>query len=179
MALKEHIAHIEKDKVIEKLSEQEQKEMIVKNMEYEKQKERLFMRIEKAKHLSFLKSLIERGLIGVSTAKQVLDDTNLDTETIKEIFSKIDEIDAMAEIDTLFPKTYRISQEEYIEAIENNLCREKLLLKINNSLGFIHHSIHPNNTMGILGSFFGFMMILDKNLVRIQENTIDIKRSLQ
>lgn len=179
MTPKEYIAHIEKDKNIEKLSEQEQKEIIVKNMEYEKQKEMLFLRIEKAKNLSFLKSLIERGLIGVSTAKQVLDDTNLDTEAILEIFTKIDEIESMQDVDVLFPKIYRISQEEYVQAMEDSVFREQILMKINDSLWFIHSSLHPNNTMGILGSFFGFMTILDKNLVRIQENTIDIKRSLQ
>lgn len=60
---KELLSNIEKTKKLEKLSEQEKKENITRDLEYRKNKESLLTRIDKDKNLSFLKSLVERGLI--------------------------------------------------------------------------------------------------------------------
>lgn len=176
---KEQIIHIEKEKKLKKLSEREKKDLLSKDMEFRKDKEKLLARIEKEKNLSFLKSLVERGLIEVSTVEQVLDNAHLDSAAIAEIFEKIDEIESTHNVDTIFPRTYRISREEYLLALENPVSRLQTLTKIDASLVFIHDSLHPHANMGILDFFSGFMTILDKNLVRIQEHTIDIKRSLR
>lgn len=176
---KEQIAHIEKEKKLEKLSEQEKKELLARNIDYKKNKEKLLARIEKKKNLSFLKSLVERELIEVSTVEQVLNNASLDSTAIAEIFAKIDGIESIHNIDIIFPKIYRVSREEYLLALENPVLRVQTLTKINASLVFIYDSLHPYAGMGILDFFSGFMTILDKNLVQIQEYTIDIKRDLQ
>lgn len=175
----EQLGHIEQAKVREKLSEKEQKEIIERELEYKKNKEALLARIDKDKSLSFLKSLVERGLIGVSTLEQVLSNTHLDSGAVAEIFEKIDAIEAMHDVDAIFPKNYRVSREEYLLALESSEQRAETLSKIDASLGFIYQSLHPHAHMGILDFFSGFMHILDKNLIKIQEHTIDIKRSLK
>lgn len=175
----EQLAHAEKAKKLEQLSEQEQKEAIACDIEYKKSKEALLARIDKDKSLSFLKSLVERGLIGVSTVEQVLGNGSLDSQAISEIFEKIDEIEAIPEVDDIFPKIHRVSREEYLGALENPVSRLQTLTKIDTSLVFIYDSLHPHTSMGVLDFFSGFMHILDKNLIKIQEHTIDIKRSLE
>lgn len=174
----EQLIQKEQEKKIEKLSEQEQKEGIARDLEYQKNREILLTRIDKDKSLSFLKSLVERGLIEVSTAKQVLDNTGLDNTALAEIFGKLDEIESTHNVDEIFPKMYRISREEYLRALENPVSRIQTLTKIDTSLVFIHDSLNPNIGMGMLNFFSGFMHILDKNLIKIQEYTIGIKRSL-
>lgn len=176
---KELLSNIEKSKKLEKLSEQEKKDLVARDLEYKKDKEVLLARIDKDKNLSFLKSLVERGLIGASTVEQVLSNITLDSRALAEIFEKIDEIEATHNVDTIFPKVYRITREEYLLALENPVSRLQLLTKIDTSLVFIYDSLNPHASMGILDFFSGFMHILDKNLIKIQEHTIDIKRSLK
>lgn len=115
----------------------------------------------------------------MSTAKQVLDSSHLDSQAIAEIFGKLDEIESTHNVDEIFPKVYRISREEYLQALENPVSRIQTLTKLDTSLVFIYNSLNPHAHMGILDFFSGFMHILDKNLIKIQEHTIDIKRSLQ
>lgn len=104
---------------------------------------------------------------------------SLDSNAVAEIFAKINEIESTHNVDTIFPKIYRVNREEYLLALENPVSRIQLLTKIDSSLVFIYDSLNPHTNMGILDFFSGFMHILDKNLVRIQEHTIDIKRSLK
>ena len=175
----EKFTQIDKDKKQNMLSENEQKSEIARNIEYKKHKETLLAHIEKDKKLFFLKSLIERGLIETSTVQKVIDDEDLDEVALAEIFSKLDEIETTHSVDIVFPKAYRISREEYILALKNPASRIETLTKLDASLIFIYDSLHPHASMGILDFFSGFMHILDKNLIKIQEHTIDIKRSLE
>lgn len=175
----EHLGHISSDKKFEKLSEQEQKEALARSLEYQKSKEKLLLRIDKEKSLSFLRSFVERGLIEIATTEKVLDSTHLDSAAIAEIFAKMDEIESTHNVDDIFPRTYRVSREEYFLALENPVSRLQTLTKIDTSLVFIYASLHPHASMGMLDFFSGFMHILDRNLIKIQEHTIDIKRSLQ
>jgi hypothetical protein len=109
----------------------------------------------------------------------MLSNSNLDSTAISEIFTMIDEIESTHNVDAIFPKIYRVSREEYLQALENPVSRLQTLTKIDTSLVFIYNSINPHVGMGVLSFFSGFMNILDKNLIKIQEHTIDIKRSLQ
>lgn len=56
-------------------------------------------------------------------------------------------------------------------------ARKDALVKIDAALSYIYASVNPN-PLSMLNFFGGFMAALDRNLVRVQENTIDIKRSL-
>jgi transcription initiation factor TFIIIB Brf1 subunit/transcription initiation factor TFIIB len=176
---KEQFGHIENQNKREQITEEEKKETILKAMEYQKSKEKLLTRLEKEKSLSFLRSFVERGLIETSTVEQMLSNSNLDSTAISEIFTMIDEIESTHNVDAIFPKIYRVSREEYLQALENPVSRLQTLTKIDTSLVFIYNSINPHVGMGVLSFFSGFMNILDKNLIKIQEHTIDIKRSLQ
>lgn len=89
---KEILGHIEKKKN-EVLSEKEVKEQISKKLAYEKDKEKLFAKLEKEKNLFFLKSLIDRGLMHISTAEKVLSNLSMDAESIVSILEKIDAIE--------------------------------------------------------------------------------------
>ena len=151
---KEQFGHIENKNKREQLVEEEKKkETILKTMEYQKSKEKLLTRLEKEKSLSFLRSFVERGLIETSTVEQMLDSPNLDSTAISEIFTKLDEIESTHDIDSIFPKIYRISREEYLQALENPISRIQTLTKIDTSLVFIYESINPNRGMGVLNIF--------------------------
>ncbi|MDQ1343706.1 MAG: hypothetical protein QG650_426 [Patescibacteria group bacterium] len=62
-------------------------------------------------------------------------------------------------------------------AMKDADARKDVLVKIDAALAHIYHSANPN-PFSAINFFAGFMLALDKNLVRVQENTIDIKRSL-
>jgi len=173
----EHLQEAEKKK-LEQRSESEQKEEIRRTLEYKKEQEKLFERIDKEKKLSFLKSLVERGLIRLDTVEQMLDGTDLDSAAIADIFEKIDTILATPDVDRILPERFRVTKDEYLRALQDALVRKDVLRKMDASLVFIHSSAHPHAFSG-LDFFSMFMPILNKNLVTIQENTIHIKRSLQ
>lgn len=157
--------------------EAEKKAEIAEALRFRKNKEKLLSRLEKDKGLAFLKSMVERDLIAVTTAEAIVSGEGLDSHEIEEIFSKIDEIEATHEIDRILPADFRVSKDEYLLAMKDPAARSETLAKIDSSLSYIYASVNPN-PFSVLNFFGGFMAALDKNLVRVQENTIDIKRSL-
>lgn len=159
-------------------AEAEKKAEIAKALEVRKEKEKLLERLDKDKKLAFLKSMVERDLIAVSTVEAIVSGEALDTDEVEEIFSKIDEIEQTHDVERILPKELRISKDEYLLAMRDVEFRNTALIKIDAALAHLYHSSNPNPFSAI--SFFGgFMMALDKSLVRVQENTIDIKRSIQ
>lgn len=157
--------------------ETEKKIEIAEALRFKKNKEKLISRLEKDKSLAFLKSMVERDLIAVSTAESIVSGEGLDAKEIEEIFERIDEIEATHDIDRILPADFRVSKDEYLIAMKDAAARKETLIKIDASLAFIHESVDPS-PLSFLNFFGGFMVALDKNLVRVQENTIDIKRSL-
>ena len=139
----ERFSETEKKK-LEKLTEAEQKEEIRRTLEHRKEKEKLMGHLEKEKKLSFLKSLVERGLIQVDTAERMIDGAELDNEAIAGIFEKLDEIESTHDIDRIFPREFRVSKDEYLRALRDDSARKELLVKIDGSLVFIHDSLHPH-----------------------------------
>lgn len=177
MAL-EQIGFIQEDK--RKLSEKEIKEEIANKLELEKQKQSLLIRIEKDKQLAYLKSIVERWLIKVDTAKHIADWENLEKEELNEIFDKIDQIEEIDNINLILPEYHRISREEFAKWIEDAEFRKILLDKIDNALHFIYTSTHSTHSP-VLGLFYNLMNNYDKknkDLIMVQANLIDLKRSL-
>ncbi|MCK9272693.1 hypothetical protein M0P65_04055 [Candidatus Gracilibacteria bacterium] len=167
------------EKVAEK-TEKERKLEIAKNLEFSKEKQVLLEKIDKEKKLTYLKSLVERGLINITTAEHIVEGEALDNVQIKEIFEKIDEIEEIQNIESILPKYLRISKEDYIKALEDSIFRKEILKKLDNSLLYLYNSSNKF-PLGIINFFSGLMRSLDKNqknTVKVQENTIDIKRSL-
>jgi hypothetical protein len=140
---KEQIGYIEQEKKKQELSEQEKKDALTKKLEHNMKKDVLLQRLEGQKNLSFLRSFIERGLIEPSTVEQMLNNSSLDGVAIAEIFEKLDALESIENIDTIFPKNYRISKDEYLRALEDPAQRIQTLTKIDDSLVFIFHSMNP------------------------------------
>lgn len=167
----------EAEKKLKEEREAERKAEIAEALRYRRNKEKLLSRLEKDKGLAFLKSMVERDLIAVSTAEAIVSGDDLDSAVIEEIFQKIDDIEATHEIDRILPAELRITKDEYLTAMKDPDARKDALVKIDAALSYIYASVNPN-PLSLLNFFGGFMAALDRNLVRVQENTIDIKRSL-
>lgn len=163
-----------------KLSEIEIKEEIAKKLELEKEKKALLIRIEKDRQLSYLKSIVERWLINPTTITHAIDWDEISKEELNEIFDKIDQIEDIQNINSILPDYCRISREEYIEAIDDPAKREQLLSKIDNALNYIYNATHATHSP-ILWLFYNLINNYNtnhKDLVFVQWNLIDIKRSL-
>lgn len=124
--------------------EAEKKAEIAEALRFKKNKEKLISRLEKDKSLAFLKSMVERDLIAVSTAESIVSGEGLDAKEVEEIFSKIDEIEATHEIDKILPREFRVSKDEYLIAMKDSAARADTLGKIDASLSYIYESINPN-----------------------------------
>lgn len=158
--------------------ESELKQEIEKTLKFSKEKGEILTQIGKKKELTFLKSLVERGLLGLQTAEIIASSTTLETNEIEAIFEKIDAIEQVPDVEKILPKALRLTKEAYIEALENENMRKEALQKIHNALTHIYEYGNPNNLGVTLGVFFSGFFMLNKNLVLIQEHTIDIKNSL-
>lgn len=67
MSIESIHAKTEQEKKLQ--SEAEKKQDIAREIEFKKEKKELLARLEKKKELEFLKSLIERGLLGIHAAE--------------------------------------------------------------------------------------------------------------
>lgn len=159
-------------------TEAEHKQEIEKSLEFSKEKGEILARIGKKKELAFLKSLVERGLLGLHAAEIIASSATLETDEIEAIFEKIDAIDQIPEVEKILPKAFRLSKEEYVGALESEAMRKVALQKIDEALTHIYEYGNPNSLGATLGVFFSGFMMLNKNLVLVQEHTIDIKNSL-
>lgn len=170
--------YYEKESKKLKLSEEERKLKIAKWLEYTKEKQKLLKIIDKDKNLAQLKSIIERWLISISTINHLVEGKNLELSEVNEILSKIDEIINTEDIDNILPIPLRVTKEEYLDALENSISRNILIQKLDKALNHLHLLSNPFSG-SILDLFSWLFFTLNKNLVKIQEITIDIKQSLE
>lgn len=122
--------------------------------------------------------LVEKWIISEETAKQITEWSEIDEESIKEIFEKIEEMEDLKDIDQYIPDDLRITKEDYSKALIDDVFRVQILTKLDTALTLITNQINPDSVMG-LNLFSGFLTVLDKNLILVQENTIDVKDSLK
>jgi len=122
--------------------------------------------------------LVEKWVISKETAGNILDWKDIWEEAIKEIFEKIDQMDEIKDIDQYIPDELRISKEDYSKALTDDIFRVQTITKLDSSLTLLANKINPDSAMG-LNLFSGFLTVLDKNLIIVQENTIDVKDSLK
>jgi hypothetical protein len=169
-------AYLDQEKKLK--TEAERKQEIEKSLEFSKEKKEILERISKKKELAFLKSLVERGLLGLHAAEVITGSTSLEADEIEEIFEKIDAIERVPDVEKILPRALRITKEEYVGALENVALRKDALQKIDSALTYIYEYGNPNGLGATLGVFFSGFMVLNKNLVLVQEHTIDIKNSL-
>lgn len=159
-------------------TEKEKQNEKQKIIEHQKTKEEIRLKIDTDEKLFSLKELIDKWVISYETASNIIKWWDIDKDKIDEIFDKIDEIEEVKDIDKYLPKEIRISKTEYKKALEDNLQRVQTLTKLNTALTILAEQITWENIWWI-NLFSGFLAVLDKNLQKVQENTIDIKDSLE
>lgn len=150
-------------------------------IEYNKKKEIIKNEIETDENLFKLRDLIDDWNLDIETlkiAEKVSLWEKITELEIKEIFKKIDEIESMEDVDKYLPKDNRITKDQYLLAVNNDIYRIKTITQLNVTLTILSNQINPDSIYW-LNLFSGFLTILDKNLISIQENHIDIKKSLE
>lgn len=164
-----------KNKTIEEISIEQEKVI-----DFQKRKEKLRQQIETNNELSKLRDLLESNLLSeddFNIIEDIVNDTEIDEFAVSKIFEKIDEIWNNPKIDLYLPLKLRITKEEYLQALKDKQKRDDLLKKLDNVLWVLAQHINSSN-WDRLGIFSSFLWLLDRNLVIIQENIIDIKNSL-
>lgn len=149
-----------------------------KQIDFKKQKEKIELEINSEIQLDNLKELVSKWLITNETAKKILVWEEISNDEIKEVFEKINQIEEIKDVDKYLPKEYRITQEQYFKAINDDIYRVKILTKLDFALNILVKQIIPDSSSW-LNLFSSIIWILDKNLILIQENTIDIKTWLK
>ncbi|NDK08834.1 hypothetical protein EOM39_06360 [Candidatus Gracilibacteria bacterium] len=125
--------------------------------------------------------MLEDGVLDYKTEELVEDIVEFDFITqseIDEIFDKIDEIENTKDIDKILPDNLRITKEEYKKALNDDDFRVHTIQKVNNALGVIVRKINPKSGIGI-NIMGGFLYAIDRKLVKVQGNNIDVKNSLK
>lgn len=167
----------EKEKQIKEFDEKLEKEKIKEKLEYGKEKQKLMDTIDASKNLTYLKSLVEKWLISMEVAKTIVEWKEFNNVQIEEIMGKIDEIEGVENIDKILPKDLRITKEEYIKALEDSIFREKIVTKLNWALDYMYQTSWDMNSWII--NISSMITLLNESLVKVQDHTIDIKRSLE
>lgn len=121
---------------------------------------------------------MEKWVINNEIAKKIVSWKEFSETEINEIFKKIDEIDEIKDVEKYLPKELRVSKEDYLKAINDDIFRVQIITKIDSSLTLLSTKINPDHSMW-LNLFSWFLIVLDKSLIKIQENTIDVKHSLK
>ncbi len=169
-----------KDELIKKkqIDINEIKEENKKQLEYKIQREKILVKIETENNLEYLKDLLNTWIVSNETAQKIIEWKEISNIEIKEIFEKINQIEEIKNINNYIPKEYRINKEDYIKAINDEDFREETFKKLDFVLWLLVKQIIPDN-YSWLNLFSWFIWFLDKNLIKIQENTIDIKKWLK
>jgi len=171
------------------LNEDERKKLQKKTEEELKHEEERILQLEKKKEiiheeeaisddLQKLRDLLEEHIIDDELVEKVLSESELDHEEIEEIFEKIDAIEDIDGIDDYLPQDMRVSKDEYAQATHDDEALIVVLTKIDTALGQIAHHSSPQ-AWGSINLFSGFLTMLDKNLITIQEHHIDMQDALQ
>lgn len=149
-----------------------------RQIDFKKQKEIINIEIEAEHNLDYLKNMLNKWVVSQETAKKIIEWIQISREEIKDIFEKISQIKEIKDIDKYIPKEYRISQEQYFKALNDDIFRTQIITKLDFSLALLSRQF-TNETSSWLNLFSWFIWVLDRNLITIQENTIDIKSWLK
>ncbi len=143
------------------------------------QKQKEIIREEEAisDDLSKLRDLLEAHIVDDALVEKVIDHWELDHEEIEEIFDKIDEIEAMDNIDDYLPKEMRVTKQEYAAATHDDDALIVVEKKIHAALWVLSQGANTNSWWS-MNIFSWFMTMLDKNLITVQEHHIDMQDSL-
>lgn len=172
------IINSEDEKKKKILTEIERKHEMKKQLEFKKTKDVISTKDDAEKNIFSLKDLVEKWILTQDTADKVLNNEGISEDDIKEIFNKIDEMEEIKDIDSYLPTELRITSDEYFKALNDDIFRVQTLTKLDSALTLLANKINPDSAMW-LNLFSWFLTVLDKNLIKVQENTIDVKDSLK
>ncbi len=176
-----------------KYSEQEKKKREKSEKEKKKEKMKILKEMKRKKEIQeinkteeFLKKL--KDLI-VDESHKLADRTRdviekaisediITKEEIENILEKIEEIESTEDIDRYLQKEDRITSEEYKKALSDDEARVIVMKKLNNALTILYRYTNSGD-LTWLNLFSWYLAILDRKLVMIQENHIDIKENLE
>lgn len=153
----------------------------INTLEFKKSKEKIMTLEDSESKLQALKEMIQNWEIDERTKKvleKVIASADMNDEDIETIFRQIDEIENIENVDNYLPKEFRITKDEYKDALTNHISRIQVLTKIDVALTIIINQIKPFD-WSMLNLFRWYLIALDKNLVRLQENHIDMKNILE
>ena len=167
----------EQEKKNKKLDEEKIIEEHKKIVKHETIKEYVKTEIDTENKLHNLHELVDKWVLSQEDVEDIIAWEDLDEDTIKEIFDKIDELEEVKDIDKYLPVDLRITKEDYHRALHDDIFRTQTITKLHTALTLLSQQINPDTAWWI-NLFSWFLTVLDKNLVKIQEHTIDIKDSL-
>lgn len=171
-------AYNEKEKKKKELEEKEKANFQKKQVEHQKMKEYIQTETQTEENLHQLHDLVEEGVLTKVQAEHIAEWEELTQDDIQEIFEKIDEMENLKDVDKYLPAELRITKEDYSKAMRDDIFRVQTITKLDTALTIIGQQIVPDSSAGV-NLFSGFLSILDKNLVLLQENTIDVKVNLK
>lgn len=160
------------------ISEEEKIEEFRKQLDFKATKEKISIEIETEDKIFHLKELIEYWFISKETVKKVISWEEITNNEIKDIFEKIEELENNENIWKYLPIKLLITKKQYTRSLNDEIYRKNSILKLNKSLSILSKQFSTNSYLWV-DVFSWFLYILDKNLITIQEHTIDIKDSLE
>lgn len=167
------------------LSEEERKKAKINDEAELKKEQEAILKLEKKKEvireeeaisddLQRLRDLLEEHIIDDSLVNKVIEDAELDHEEIEKIFDQIDAIEKIDNIDDYLPRDMRVTKEEYAAATHDDTQLTIVEAKIHTALTRLATAVTPQNAWS-MNLFSGFLTMLDKNLITIQEHHIDMR----
>ena len=175
--------YLETEKKKKEFSEKKEKEARRKILAEERKKWEVREHVKAEEALGKLKDLLKDHNLDLSakdlkSVEKALSWEELNTDEIEEILNKIDEIENTEWVDKYLSEDSRITKEEYKKALVDDVFRVQIITKLDNALTILAKHVAPDATMW-LNLFSWYMAILDKKLIYIQENHIDIKDNLK
>ena len=76
----------------------------------------------------------------METAEAIVSDQALDSDQIREIFEKIDEVENVPGIDNMLPAYLRITKEEYVASITDSSKRSESIVKVDSAIRHLMNS---------------------------------------
>ena len=165
-------------------TEKQKKQEAQKILEQEKRKKEAREKNDKSKDneiLSKLEDMLEEWNLSsedINKIKDIVDSSDVSDDEIENILEKIDEIENTEDVDKYLPQEFRITWEDYKQSLTDDIKRIQTITKLNTALTILVEHITPDSSMW-MNLFSWYMAILDKKLITIQENTIDVKDCLQ
>lgn len=163
-----------KKKDVEKINENENNEIV----EFQKKQEKIREKIKVKESLEKLKDLINAWILTKKRAQEILGWENINSNELLNIFEKIDQLEKIDKNKKILPKDFKITKQEYIEAISDFEKKSTLLKKIDNVLDYMYSNMWWGWLTFSLFSFLSYNLLISKKTQKIQENLIDIKNNV-